>query len=168
MRDLWWTKWHWDRFFLKYFGFPPSVSFHRLSITRERTKITIIFTFITGLHKEPYGCGAPVASAAETVSAKKIHFTVRKIYYSFSKATCSSRKIVFSKLLKSENNIPSLKHPLIFSSKKLNKVLLKFEVIEYIRLTGVRLLVRNGHFSSLLCPDYLIGSGTGESFHGLQ
>jgi hypothetical protein len=28
MWDLWWTKWQWDRFFLKYFGFPLSVSFH--------------------------------------------------------------------------------------------------------------------------------------------
>jgi hypothetical protein len=22
MWDLWWTKWHWDRFFFEYFGFP--------------------------------------------------------------------------------------------------------------------------------------------------
>jgi hypothetical protein len=22
MWDLWWTKWHWDRFFPEYFGFP--------------------------------------------------------------------------------------------------------------------------------------------------
>ena len=33
MWDLWWTKWHWDRFFPEYFGFPLSVSFHRCSIT---------------------------------------------------------------------------------------------------------------------------------------
>jgi len=26
--DLWWTMWHWDRCFSKYFGFPQSVSFH--------------------------------------------------------------------------------------------------------------------------------------------
>jgi hypothetical protein len=25
--DLWWIKWHWDR----YFGFPLSISFHRVS-----------------------------------------------------------------------------------------------------------------------------------------
>jgi hypothetical protein len=36
--DLWWTKWHWHRFFPEYFGFPLSVSFHRCSITRKRTK----------------------------------------------------------------------------------------------------------------------------------
>jgi hypothetical protein len=39
MWDLWWTKWHWDRFFLsEYFGFLLSVSFHRCSISRKRTK----------------------------------------------------------------------------------------------------------------------------------
>jgi hypothetical protein len=32
MWDLWWTKWHWDRFFSESFGFPLSVSFHRCSI----------------------------------------------------------------------------------------------------------------------------------------
>ena len=31
-RDSWWTKWHWDRFFSQYFGFPLSVSFHHSSI----------------------------------------------------------------------------------------------------------------------------------------
>jgi hypothetical protein len=29
MWDLWWTKWHWDRFFSEFFGFPLSISFHR-------------------------------------------------------------------------------------------------------------------------------------------
>jgi hypothetical protein len=33
MWDLWWTKWHWDRFFPEYFGFPLSIAFHRCSIT---------------------------------------------------------------------------------------------------------------------------------------
>jgi hypothetical protein len=32
MWDLWWTKWHWDRFYSESFGFPLSVSFHRCSI----------------------------------------------------------------------------------------------------------------------------------------
>jgi hypothetical protein len=27
--DLWWTKWHWDRFLSEFFGFPLSISFHR-------------------------------------------------------------------------------------------------------------------------------------------
>jgi hypothetical protein len=32
MWDLWWTKWHWDKFFSKLFGFPLSVLFHQGSI----------------------------------------------------------------------------------------------------------------------------------------
>jgi hypothetical protein len=51
MWDLWWTKWHWDRFFSEYFGFPLSISFHRCSITRKNEKTLI--TFITGLHNKP-------------------------------------------------------------------------------------------------------------------
>jgi hypothetical protein len=30
MWDLWWTKWHWGRFFSGYFGFPCQFSVHRL------------------------------------------------------------------------------------------------------------------------------------------
>jgi hypothetical protein len=48
--DLWWTKWHWDRFF------PLSVSFHRCTITRKNEKTQIIF--ITELHNKRQGCGA--------------------------------------------------------------------------------------------------------------
>jgi hypothetical protein len=25
MWNLWWTKWHWDRFFSEFFGFPQSI-----------------------------------------------------------------------------------------------------------------------------------------------
>jgi hypothetical protein len=32
MWDFWWTKWHWDRFFFKFFDFPLSVSFHQGSL----------------------------------------------------------------------------------------------------------------------------------------
>jgi len=32
MWDLWWTKWHCDRFLSQYFCFPLSVSFHQRSI----------------------------------------------------------------------------------------------------------------------------------------
>jgi hypothetical protein len=32
MWDLWWTKWHWDRFFSVFFCFPLSRSFHHCSI----------------------------------------------------------------------------------------------------------------------------------------
>jgi hypothetical protein len=69
MWDLWWTKWHWHRFFPEFFGFPLSISFHRFSITRKRTKIMIIF--IIGLHNKPHGCSASVASAAGPFTTKK-------------------------------------------------------------------------------------------------
>jgi hypothetical protein len=69
MWDLWWTKWHWDRFFPEYFGFPLSISFHRCSITRSEKEKPIIF--ITGLHSKPEGCGASVASAAGPFTTKK-------------------------------------------------------------------------------------------------
>jgi hypothetical protein len=29
-------KWHWDRFFSEYFGFPLSISFHRCSFKMEK------------------------------------------------------------------------------------------------------------------------------------
>jgi hypothetical protein len=70
MWDLWWTKWHWDRFFPEYFGFPLSISFHRCSITRKNEKKKLI-VFITGLHNKPQGCGASVASAAGPFTTKK-------------------------------------------------------------------------------------------------
>jgi hypothetical protein len=35
MWDLWWTKWHWGRFFSKYFGFPCQFSFHRPLYTHQ-------------------------------------------------------------------------------------------------------------------------------------
>jgi hypothetical protein len=37
VRDLLWTKWHWNRFFSEYFGLPLSVSFHQCC--------TLIFTY---------------------------------------------------------------------------------------------------------------------------
>jgi hypothetical protein len=52
---MWWTKWHWDRFFPEFFGFPLSISFHRRSIKK----------------KKPQGCGASVASAAGPFTTKK-------------------------------------------------------------------------------------------------
>jgi hypothetical protein len=53
---LWWTKWHWDRFFPEYFGFPLPISLHRCSITLkngEKNLIIFLFIFITGLHNKP-------------------------------------------------------------------------------------------------------------------
>jgi hypothetical protein len=78
MWDLWWTKWHWDRFFPEYFGFPLSISFHRCSLTRKRTTIIIIIIiiiFIIGLHSKPQDCGASVASAAGPFTTKKTPHT---------------------------------------------------------------------------------------------
>jgi hypothetical protein len=49
MWDLWWTKWHWDRFFPEYIVFPLSVS---------------LIIYSTGLHNMPEGFGASVASYA--------------------------------------------------------------------------------------------------------
>jgi hypothetical protein len=31
MWDLWWSKWHWGRFFSEFFGFPLSISFRHCS-----------------------------------------------------------------------------------------------------------------------------------------
>jgi hypothetical protein len=44
MWDLLWTKWHWDRFFLEYFGFS-------LLYYTENGKKLIIFTI--GLQNKP-------------------------------------------------------------------------------------------------------------------
>jgi hypothetical protein len=73
MWDLWWTKWHWDRFFPEYFGFPLSISFHRCSSTwkNEKQKLIIRFMFITRLHNKPQGYDASVAPAAGPFSKKK-------------------------------------------------------------------------------------------------
>jgi hypothetical protein len=68
MWDLWWTEWHSDRVFPEYFGFAPSVSFHRFSITRKNEKTN---SFITGLYNKPQDCGASVGSAAWPFTTKK-------------------------------------------------------------------------------------------------
>jgi hypothetical protein len=56
MWDLWWTNWHWDRFFPEYFGFPLSISFHGKTGKKKHLIIFITVSF--------QGCGASVASAA--------------------------------------------------------------------------------------------------------
>jgi hypothetical protein len=68
MWDLWWTKWHWDRFFPEYFGFP--CQFHSTSapLLGKKKKLIII---ITGLHNKPEGCGASLTSAAGPFTKKK-------------------------------------------------------------------------------------------------
>jgi hypothetical protein len=46
MNDLWWTKWHWNRFFSELFGFHLAVSFHRFSPYSF---------FIWGINNSPVG-----------------------------------------------------------------------------------------------------------------
>jgi hypothetical protein len=65
MWDLWWTKWHWDRFSPEYFGFPMS-----MPLLGNGQKI-IIFIFIIGLHNKPQGSGASAAFAAGPFTTKK-------------------------------------------------------------------------------------------------
>jgi hypothetical protein len=66
MWDLWWTKWHWDRFL------SPSTTvfpcrFHSTGAPLHgKTK-----KLITGLHNKPQGCGASLASTAGPFTKKK-------------------------------------------------------------------------------------------------
>jgi hypothetical protein len=46
MWELWWTKWHCDRFFPEYFGVPLSFSFHRCSIAWKIKKLTMLLFII--------------------------------------------------------------------------------------------------------------------------
>jgi hypothetical protein len=72
MWDFWWTKWHWDRFFREYFGFPLSMHSTGAPLLGKGQKIIIIIViFMTGLHKKTQGCGASVASAAGPFTTKK-------------------------------------------------------------------------------------------------
>jgi hypothetical protein len=63
MWGLWWTKWHWERFFseLSVFScqFPSTGAPLLVKLGKKQLLI-----FIIGLHKKPSGCGASVASAA--------------------------------------------------------------------------------------------------------
>lgn len=58
------------------------------------------------------------AYPGEKKFCNKIHSTIHRIYYSFSKAMCSLRKVIFSKLEKWKMLPQILRHTLIFSSEK--------------------------------------------------
>jgi hypothetical protein len=62
MWDLWWTKWHWDRF-------SPCQFYSTGASLHKKTRKNIII-FITGLHNKPQGCGASIASAAGPFTTK--------------------------------------------------------------------------------------------------
>jgi hypothetical protein len=58
MWDLWWTKWHSDRFFTEH-NFPCQLHFTGAPFMENGKKILIIF--ITGLHSKAQGCDASVS-----------------------------------------------------------------------------------------------------------
>jgi hypothetical protein len=88
MWDLWWTKWHWDRFFLRVLRFFP-VSFipPALHYLEKQKKL---ITFLTWLHGKPSGGGASLASAAGPSTMKKIQ---RKIRYSKSRRKRKQKRV---------------------------------------------------------------------------
>jgi hypothetical protein len=50
MWDLWWTKWHWDRFFPEYFGFPCQFQSTGAPLLEKMKKVFIfLFIFNTGV-----------------------------------------------------------------------------------------------------------------------
>jgi hypothetical protein len=80
MWDLWWTKWHWDRFSPRVLRFSP-VNFIPLVLH-------YLEIFITGLHNKHQGCGASVASAVGPYTRKKTsEGTTRELGYISSSCT---------------------------------------------------------------------------------
>jgi hypothetical protein len=78
MWDLWWTKWHWDRVFPEYFGFPLSVSFHRCSITWKNEE-----NYHLSFHLHRKGCTISLTTAVRQFlllrgPSKKNWMTLRK------------------------------------------------------------------------------------------
>jgi hypothetical protein len=67
---LWWTKWHWDRFFLPVLRFSP-INFVPL-VLQYKEKGKKLIMFITELRVKSQGCGASVASAATPFPILKI------------------------------------------------------------------------------------------------
>jgi hypothetical protein len=53
MWGLWWTKWHWDRFFSELSVFPCQFHSTGAPLLVKLGKKLLIFLFITWLHKKP-------------------------------------------------------------------------------------------------------------------
>jgi hypothetical protein len=53
MWGLWWTKWHWDRFFSELSVFPCKFYSTGAALLVKLGKKLLIFIFIIGLHKKP-------------------------------------------------------------------------------------------------------------------
>jgi hypothetical protein len=70
MWDLWWTKWHWDRFFSEYFSFSLSISFHQCSIKWKSRKTSSSSSSSQVCTISLQGCGASVASATRPFNKK--------------------------------------------------------------------------------------------------
>jgi hypothetical protein len=68
MWDLWWTKWHWDRFLPSTSVFSSQFHYTGAPLPGKTKKLII---FITGLHNKPQGCGTSVASAAGPFTTRK-------------------------------------------------------------------------------------------------
>jgi hypothetical protein len=60
--DLWWKKWHWDKFSPVSF-IPPLLHY-----TEKRKKL---INSVTELHNKPQGCGVSVAHATGPFATKK-------------------------------------------------------------------------------------------------
>jgi hypothetical protein len=70
--DLWWTKWHWDRFFPEYLVF--RCQFHStgaLLLGKVKRTDHISLQLHHRAAQKPQGCCASVASAADPFSIKK-------------------------------------------------------------------------------------------------
>jgi hypothetical protein len=95
MWDLWLTKWHWDRFFPCQFH---STGAPLLRKGQEIIIIIMIVTFFTGLHNNPQGCGASVASAAGPFTTNNKQGRVFKVFASlrvFSERGAERLKLPF-------------------------------------------------------------------------